>query len=316
MKIQLYPEDLLLEYTEKLLEGETTNPDIKYSGYFDAFPPEIDFSEEFCEKWQQVIEPVVKKFICDSFAFYPFLFESDGYTRKYSVTDVEFWESIDISFSQRSALRLYERMISDKTKQLPDYILSLPGDAVFLSIATTNFNLYSFPWLEKNKANWVIKALYATWNFLNTDEIPWEGLLAKPKTVELPLRGYLIDRAAVYMRCVNYILERIAEKQVTQRSELKKISAMPGCGVPLKLYLTRNPDKIIKSSNKFIKMLEKAVSYWTAEGMCALDDDRFINGVFNSSGIKEELKGFDEVVTKISDTNRLEERVDESVVFS
>lgn len=315
MKIQLYPEDILLEYTQKLLEGET-NPEIKHAKHFSAFPPDIDFSEEFCEKWQQIVEPVVKKFICDSFAFYPFLFESDGYTKKYSVTDVEFWENIDIGFSHRSALRLYERMLIEPLDRLPDYILALPGDAVFLSIATANFKLYSFPWLTKNKASWVIKAIYVAWNFIGIDEVPWKGLLANPETVELPLRGYLIDRATIFLRCVNYILEKIAENQVPSRSELDKIAIMPGYSVPLRYYLSNKPHQIIKSSNKLIELLEKAVSYWTAEGMCGLDDDRFVNGIFNSSGIKQEFKGFDEVVAKIADTNRLEESVDESVVFS
>lgn len=315
MKVQLYPEDLLLEYTQRLLEGETS-PEIKYSNYFDAFPPEIDFSEEFCEKWQQIVEPVVKKFICDSFAFYSFLFDSEGYTKKYSVTDAEFWQTIDIEFSHRSALRVYERMICEKVHRLPDYILALPGDAIFLSIATTNFKLYSFPWLTKNRASWVIKAIYLTWDFLGIDEVPWQGLLAKPENVELPLRGYIIDRATIFLRCVNYVLDKIAENQNPSKSELDKISAAPGGGVPLKFYVSRKPHKIIKSSNKLIELLEKAVACWTAEAMCTLDDDRFINGIFNSSGIKQEFKGFDEVVAKIADTNRLEESVDESVVFS
>ena len=78
MKIELCPEDMLLEYVENRLNGRF-DVQVKNEQYLKHLPPNIEFSEEFALKWQAMVEPAVKRFIAETFALRTFLFEVDGY---------------------------------------------------------------------------------------------------------------------------------------------------------------------------------------------------------------------------------------------
>lgn len=317
MKLEIFPEDILLEYVQKLLDGEE-KPRLKMSRYFDSFPESLEPSEEFVVSWQKMIEPVVKKFIADTFSLHQFLFDSDGYVKKFCATDAEFWQNIELSFSHRSAQRLYEHMLMANSSDEPLYLIALPADALFISIALADFEQYSYAWFAKNKASWIVSALFIAWQPVKADlPAPWQSCFKDPGSVDLPVRAYLLERASAYYSCINHLVRRSIERNKPADSDFYRLaSERSGAGLPLNFVASGNIDKVCLNGRALANLIREAMNYWTQDGMIAIDDDRFLNGIFNESGLARELIEFETVIKEFSENKSLEERVDESIIFN
>jgi hypothetical protein len=306
----------LFEYAGKLLEGEES-PTLKYAGYFDQLPSHIDFSEEFLQNWQKLVSEVIHKFIVDSFSLYRVALTPDGFVKQFGVTDEIFWESIDLKFSHRGALRIYEKMLESSKKEPPSYLIALPADALFLSVATGNFNEYSYPWLFKNKANWVVQALFVIWQPVFACQVHWKDCFDDPGAVEMPLRALLLERASLYFACLNHLIRRRTENVSVAGSNFIRIMENKSSGA---MHFRFFPSSQIAQASiyarSFAKSVESAFQYWTSEGSVALDDDRFLRGVFNNCGLASEMREFENVLSEYQSQKDLEENVNESVIFS
>lgn len=317
MKMDLFPEDILLEYTEKLLAGEV-KPKLSSSRYFNQFPETLEFSEEFAERWQKLVEPVVKKFISDTFSLHQFLFDADGYVKKFCATNSEFWESIDLKFSHRGVLRMYERMLEQYGGVgEPLYLVATPSDALFLSIAIADFDQYSYQWFEKNAASWVVSALFIAWQNVSAEKVPWKCCFDSPGGVHLQVRGFLLERAGAYFSCVNHLIRSAIETHTSLHTEFSELSSeRSGAGLPLRFVKSTRVANVISAGKELAKSIHSAVEFWSGTGTLALDDDRFIKGIYNTSGLAEELNEFEAVVKEYSETRGMEESVHESVIFN
>ena len=316
MKIQLFPEDMLLEYVEQLLNGVEA-PRVKYSQYLKDLPPSIEFSEEFASRWQSMVEPVVKKFIADTFSLQQFIFDVDGQVRKFSIADAEFWQTIDLQFSDRGPKRLYEYMRRNVNNETPLFPVVLPADALFISLAVANFKQYSYAWFEKNRANWVVWALFITWQQTSPEKVPWKACFDQPKGVPLTVRGYIYERAAAWYSCVNHIVRCAAQKVYAAESEFQKLTSEQGAAsLPLRFNNSGTISQLALFGRQFAESIQNAHKYWTGEGTLALDDDRFLNGIFNSCGLARQMQDFEAVLRDYNETRGLEESVNESVIFN
>ncbi|GAB4271554.1 MAG: hypothetical protein Kow0029_09370 [Candidatus Rifleibacteriota bacterium] len=316
MKLQLYPEDILIEYVERLLLGEE-DPAIRMARFIPELPGQIEFSEEFALRWRNLVEPTVKKFISDSFLLHQFVFEYEGSIRKLCVTDPDFWAGIDLSFSQRSAQRLYEYMKSKKGGEEPLYPITTPADAIFISIVTGDFDLFSYAWLAKNRANWAVFALFITWQPVLAGKVPWKWCFDNPKEIPLPVRVYLLERCAVYFSCLNHLVRSGINNEIAYDSDFDRLSAeRSGSAVPLNFVPDKNIGNAVGCARALATSLNKAMEYWTGEGTVALDDERYLRGAYSSAGLAEELNDFAAVVKEYTETVRLKEAINESVIFN
>lgn len=316
MKIELYPEDMLLDYVRQLLDGAET-PKLKHTAHFSSFPQNLELSEEFAGHWQQLVEMTVKKFICDTFRLQQFLFDVDGHVMKFACTDDRFWQTIDLQFSHRSAQRMYEHMLRQTTGEVPLYPIALPGDALFISIAVADFTQYSFAWLEKNQANWIIWALFAAWQPAHGNKIPWLTCLRQPQMVPLPVRGYLYERSSAWFSCANHLLRLLASDRQAADNDFYELAAeRSGSGLPLKFYAASQVSQVANAGRQLAEALKSAHQFWTGSGTVALDDDRFLQAMFNSSGLTQQIDDFAAVLRDFNETRGLEEQVNESVIFN
>ncbi|MDD3147277.1 MAG: hypothetical protein PHD82_08250 [Candidatus Riflebacteria bacterium] len=308
MKLELYPEDMLLEYVENRLNGRF-DAIIKHEKHLKLLPGSIELSEEFAAKWQAMVGPALKRFIASTFALRGFLFEVDGYSRRFSPADTEFWKDLDFTFSHRGAERLYEQMLRRETSEEPLYPVALPADALLISICHNDFSLYSFPWLEKNKANWLIKACFVAWQSIAPLDVRWQYFFANPTRVELPLREYLIERAADYVAACNSRLQ----KQFPAASSGH--SPRPARGIDITLVPQQvSLPGLYNHVNSFVAEVRKAVGYWSGEGCVGIDDERFIAGSARSYGLDNEFAAFESAAGSLVESMTAEEQIYESLI--
>ncbi len=315
MKIELSPEDMLLDYVEQLL-NRVEKPKIKYSSHFKKFPTNLEFSEEFLPRWQKMVEPAVKKFIVDTFSLQQFLLDCDGRVRKVNCTDSEFWQSVDMQFSHRGALRLYEQMLAEETEERPMYPVVLPADALLISIAVENFSHYSFAWLEKNAANWVIWALFVAWQYVTDKNVPWKTCFDRPAAVPLPVRGFLYQSACEWYSMVNHLIRRVSQKISVDRNYLFTGMQPIERRAALRFSGGASIGEIAEYGRAMANSIRAAHAHWTGPGTVALDDDRFLLGLFGSCGLEQQLIDFEAVLRDYNETRGLEDMVYESVIFN
>lgn len=316
MKIELFPEDMLLEYVGQLLEG-VESPRIRHASHFKDFPANLEPSEEFARRWQGLVEPVVKKFIADTFSLHQFLFDFDGHVRKFSATDAEFWQTIDLQFSHRAIQRLYEHMLGRTTGEQPLYPIALPADALFISIALADFDQYSYAWFEKNNANWVVWTLFIAWQPTFAGKVAWKACFDRSRNVPLPARGYLYERAAAWFSCVNHLIRSMANGALPGDNDFYRLAAeKSGSGLPLRFIPSSSVAQVATFGRQLAQSIRGAHDQWTGPDAVALDDDRFLQGLFNSTGLASYLQDFEAVLRDYNDTRGLEERVNESVIFN
>ncbi len=308
MKLQLYPEDMLLEFVESCLNGRFDQP-FKYLQHLRHLPQDIEFSEEFAVKWQAMVVPAIKRFIASIFSLRGFLFEADGYTRRCTAADPSFWEGIELRFSSRGAERLYEQMRRWITEEKPTFPLVLPGDALLISICLNDFSLYSYPWLGRNNAGWLIKACHVAWQQVGPLQAPWQCLFDDPAAVELPLRDYLIERAADYIAACNERLEQLFP------GALNGHVPRPARWLPLSFDKSKvGLPEFYQYVNGFVASVRKAVAFWCGEGTVCIDDERFIAGAARTYGLDHEFAAFEQAAGSMVENMNNREQIYESLI--
>ncbi|PKL48725.1 MAG: hypothetical protein CVV42_08770 [Candidatus Riflebacteria bacterium HGW-Riflebacteria-2] len=313
MKLQLYPEDILLEYAEKAFANGCDAAVVKQSPYLKHLPRAIEFSQDFAERWQTLVKSTVKRFVADTFRLRSFIFEIEGYTKRFNCADEQFWNSCDFSFSQRGAERLYELLMREFIEEEPMFLVATPDDGLMLSICTSNFGRYSFPWLCRNRASWLTQALFVAWQQVAIDRVPWQYLLENPAEVALPLREYLIERCADLVVACSAHLRRINPAIGAQPVDL--INDLREDGVPLKVaFYTQNFDATVAAVRKFVAAAEKAFANWAGAGSIGLDDEKFIRGALQQYRFAEEVREFEQLVGDYLEGRGMEEAIYESII--
>lgn len=311
MKIDLYPEDMLLSYVGKLLNGEI-NPLVEGTPYLKHLPTEIDFSEEFAEKWQAMVAPAMQRFVASTFGLRQFLFDVDGYTKRFAATDSQFWQTVDIKFSHRAAQRLYELMVFPVHEIQPLYQVATPADAMLISICIKDFTQYSFAWLQKNSASWLIQAVFLTWQQARIADLPWRHLLRKPAEVELPLRDYMIEKVADYLADCTFCVANTMECASTLSPRVYRAGQVGG------LELSVQRIMIIGSWLNYIQQViadtRSAIAFWTGEGTANIDDERFIAGAARNFGFDHEVAEFERQAGMYRESAGIKEAIYESIL--
>jgi len=313
VKLQLYPEDILLEYAEKAFANSIDAAVVKHAQYLNRLPRMIEFSEEFAERWQALVKSAVKRFVADTFKLRPFLFDVDGYTKRFNSADEQFWNSCEFSFSQRGAERLYELLMREFIEEEPMFLVATPDDGLMLSICTNNFGRYSFPWLCRNRANWLTQALFVAWQQVVIDRIPWQYLLENPAEVALPLREYLIERCADLLVASSGHLRHINPAAPGQHVDV--VNDLREDAVPIKVaFNMRGFNETVEAVRKFIRAAEKAFAYWAGDGNVGLDDEKFIRGAIQQYRFVEEVREFEQLVSDYLEGRGTEEAIYESII--
>lgn len=262
MKISVYPEDVLFEYTKSLLQREYfVHPEKKY---IKRFPQNIEFSSEFAEKWQNLISSSVKAYLGKLFLNKKFLTEKNGTIKSYSLADKEIWDDLDFTFTHRSAERLYEKMLENEVqtyKIFPgQHLIATVSDSLFISICLKNFEIYHFPWIVKNNANWLIKAVYITKASNWGSVIPkWAYLLENYKENEFPLRELLIEKLAAYLADASESLSSSHE----------------------------NNSRVEKNVKEVYNLFNKALTGWKEECPVGYEDEKYLDSIIASNKIIE-----------------------------
>jgi hypothetical protein len=312
VKIQLCPEDTLLEYAEQIMKTGGEQILLKHGPYLERFPHTLEFSEEFAERWQVLCKAAVKRFVADTFALRPFLFDVDGYTKRFTCADEQFWQTCEFVFSHRGAERFYELMMKDITRETPMYIVAKADDALLLSMSTRLFHNYSFPWLHRNRANWLTQALFVAWQQVSIDKIPWQFLLEQPKEVELPLRDYLIERCTDVISACNQHFRGLAEA-AGHAGEVLQVSPYGRPSLRVTFY-QRTAGELIAAVNRFIGVARAAMDFWAGEGVIAIDDERFIKGTIQQYGFAGEVAELEQLIKDYQENRSVEEDIYESII--
>lgn len=307
MKIEICPEDMLLEYVENRLQGRFDVP-VKYEQHLKKLPAAIEFSEEFALKWKTMVGAAVKRFIAETFSLRGFLFEAEGRVRRLSAADEGLWHGVEFAFSHRGAERLYEQLLAKETHELPLYPVALPADALLISICSNDFTLYSFPWLNKNSANWLIKACFVAWQPVSYDQVPWQCFFNEPAGVELPLREYLIERAADYVAGCNQKLSTLIPAEAGRRRSRSSHLELSFDGRGSALLSMYN------SVRGFVTAVRKAITWWSSEGSVCIDDERYIAGAAKAFGLDTEFAEFEAMATSLVENKNLEDQIYESII--
>lgn len=309
MKVQLYPEDILFEFAESSLQHGCDKAVVPQAPYLKHLPRHIDLSEEFAVRWQTLVKAAVKRFVADTFGLRPFLFEVDGYTRRFNSADEHFWNSCSFSFSHRGAERFYELMMREFIDEEPMFLVALPDDALLISICTQNFMRYSFPWLCRNKACWLTQALFVVCQNVPIHNVSWLYLFESPATVELPLRELLVERCAdVLMACnarVRWWIQGQGEWLVPARDG--RLPAQV-------LFHSMGPNKFVSEVRTFISSAESAFDAWSGAAVVGIDDERFIKGAIQQSGFREEVREFERLAGELVERSNVEETIYESII--
>ena len=313
MKLQLYPEDILIEYAEQAFANGCANAIVKHSKYLKHLPRAIEFSEEFAERWQALVKSAVKRFVADSFKLRPFIFEVEGYTKRFNSADEQFWNFCGFSFSQRGAERLYELLIGEFIDEEPMFLVATPDDGLILSLCTHNFELYSFPWLCRNRANWLTQALFVAWQQVVVDRISWQYLLDNPSDVALPLREFLIERSADLIATCSDHIRHVAQR--AEREACDMVNYLREEEVPLRVSFNQR-DFIgkVTTVRKFISSANKAFDYWAGEGCVGIDDEKFIRGAVQQYRFAEEAREFEQLVSDYYEAHSMEGEIYESII--
>lgn len=317
MKISLVPEEIILEYLDNCLKGKPEKS-LKKQIYFKHLPETIEVTQEFVDQWSQIVCNLVKKFIVDTFNMHSFLYEEDGMVKRCSPMDQAFWSQADFRFSFRGIDRIWENILFSTNKVSPIYALALPADALLICILQNNFKFYNFKWLKANKANWIIKAIFIA---LSQDYSPlpgWISLFEQPEKVELPIRDFLICRSADYMTYLNQLISKLIDYKKVEDSELlalKEQLSRPGVVIDLSSNL-QDVYTAFEVGRKFIDSFQKAFRGWTNELTLALDDERYLRSLYNSSGLEGEIREFERQVEEYNEQVELEEVVNESLIFN
>jgi hypothetical protein len=326
VKIEIAPEDLIFEYTNQLLLG-VREPVLKFEKYLDRMPSRIEYSEEFAEKWSLLVEVTVRRFLINTFKFRPFIYDKNGQIARYCASDKEFWEEVDLSFSFRSADRIWELIMLAISKEDPVYIMAKPGDALFLSLINNVFGEYHFNWLIKNNANWLIIAAFIAHSPVTLDRVPWVPLLLKPETVPLQIRDLLIEKVKACMVLINHIVREVistgtfsVENNFEPFEELSFETGAINFGrrvsVPVgQLQNLNSPiSKHFELGRELISAINKAIDYWANDGAICIDDDRHIQGYSKSCGLTDEIHAFENMLSEYNEQKSLEEAVHESLI--
>ncbi len=313
MKVEIFPEDVLLDFTSQLLQGET-RPAIRGFSHLSKFPKDLEFSEDFLPQWQEIVEPAVTRFIATTLGIRPFLFDVNGYTKRFTAAEPAFWSDIELKFTHRGALRIYEFMLSLTDNQSdPLYQLATPADALLISICTGNFSQYSFAWLQKNLADWLIMAMFVVWAPARMPELSWRRLLLTPETVELPLRDYLIEKAADYLAECSYYTKRTTRPGCERHERLYSAEKVGGVELQVCEHI-KIIDRWIDYTNCIIQDIRKAVSTWTTTAVVNIDDERFIAGAAKTYGFDHEVEEFQRQATDYREGVGMEEIIYESIL--
>lgn len=311
MKIELFPEDMLLEYVKGRLCGET-RPAVKGFNYLEYLPEQIEFSEEFPQKWQELVEPAVKRFFASTFGLRRFLFDVEGYTRRYTVSDPQFWENIDLKFSHRAAQRLYEEMVMPVHKKEPLYPLVLPADAVLICLCLRDFSKFSLAWLLKNSASWLIIAAFLTWQAGKMSDLLWQHLLENPEKVELPLRDYLVEKTAEYLAFCSMLLRSFLkiDEPAPRFYDAEAIGCLRSPFFDSPIFYTNTLNYI----NRMISTTRKAVAFWSGEGTVNIDDEKYIAGSLKTFGFEHEAAAFERLLGIYQENIGTREAIHESIL--
>ena len=317
MKITLVPEEIILEHLENHIKGNP-NKKLKFQKYFRHLPEKLEVTQEFIDQWSPAVSILVKKLIVDTFGVHSFLYEEDGIVKRCSVLEQEFWQQIDFKFSFRAIDRVWEEIKFPFTDIQPIYQLVLPADALLLSIIMDDFDKYNFKWLSINKAHWVIKVVFIA---LSKDYSPlpgWLSLLEKPEKLELPVRGFLIHRSADYMAYLNQLISKLMEYKQVDDTELRKLGERldkPGVPIDLRFHI-KEVYSAFEIGRKFIDAFQIAFKSWNNEFTLALDDERYLRGLYNSTGLENEIREFERQIEEYNEMVDLQEVVNESLVFN
>jgi len=308
VKLELCPEDMLFEYVENRLNGKF-NAVVHHEQYIGHLPSSIEFSEEFARRWQTMIAPAMRRFIAETFWLRSFIFSVDGYTKRFSPADAPFWDSVELCFSHRGAERMYEEFLSAHNNEKPLYPVVLPADALLVSVCANDYSLYSFAWMLKNRANWLIMACYVAWQKVSLTAVSWQCLFESPAAVELPLREYLIERAADYLAAVNLCVQALHPAFKAEHTP------RPIVGMPLSLIAANTGVPALhKYVESFVAKVRSAVEFWCSEGSAGIDDERYIVGAMKTSGFDSEYAAFSKAAEAILEKMTTEEQIYESLI--
>ena len=311
MKVQLYPEDILFEFVERMLPGGETVK-MQHAPYLKHLPRQIEFSEEFVERWQALFKPAIRRFVADTFGLRPFMFNVDGYTRRFNCADEQFWNTCSFSFSHRGAERLYELMLREFSEEEPMFLMAFPDDALLISICTQNFGRYSFPWLCRNHAGWLTQALFVAWQHVQVNKVPWLYLLENPAIVELPLRDFLIERSADLVAACN--VQMLSFYRMPGSNDQIR-SSVRSEHLPLEVsFHSLTILDFIEAVRSFIHKAQTAMNAWSGESALGIDDERFIKGAVQHSGFAEEAREFERLVGDYLENKSVEDTIYESII--
>jgi hypothetical protein len=313
VKVELFPEDVLLDYVAGLLRGEN-DPAVPGLAYLKHFPVEIEFSQDFPARWQALVEPAFKRFVASTFGLRKFMFEVNGHVTRFSATDPGFWENVDLEFSQRAAQRLYEYMVFVALEIEPVFPLVLPADAILVSICLRDFSRYSFAWLLKNNAGWLVKALFMTWQSAKMNDLAWLSLLKEPAEVELPLRDYCVEKVADYLCCCSQKISAAMTPPAERKARIYTAEQIGGLELSLRDG-NRFSFTDIDYVTAVIEQMRSAIKFWTGTGTVAIDDEKFIAGASRQFGLDLEIETFTRIAREYGDGIGMEERIYESILL-
>jgi hypothetical protein len=309
VKVELYPEDILLEFAASALQNGSERAVVRQAPYLKHLPRSIELSEDFALQWQTMIKAAVKRFVADTFGLRPFLFDVDGYTRRFNSADEHFWNSCSFSFSHRGAERIYELMMREFIEEEPMFLVALPDDALMISICTQNFGRYSFPWLCRNKACWLTQALFVACQNVPIHNVSWLYLFEKPSEVALPLRELLIERCSdVLITCnarVRWLINGQGEWLIPAREGRMPARVM---------FHSLGPNQFFSEVRTFISSADAAFNEWSGTAVVGIDDERFIKGAMQQYGFKEEVREFERLVGEFSERSNVEDMIYESII--
>jgi len=228
MKVEIIPEQIIWEYVSQRLLGKDEGG-FTHRRYFSYLPDTVEISEEFLGLWKKNVGVAVKRALVETFGLKPFLTLERDQGRWISVTDQPFWQDLLLAFSKRAIDRIWDHLLSLSREIEINWGIATPADALLLCILDEKrLERYSFQWLFKNSAHWVIPAyVLEKRSFHNPDNLPWHVYFENPLETPLPLRLILIEATARFFEAGAQGVLRFIEDRLHGTSSYSK-SIRPG----------------------------------------------------------------------------------------
>lgn len=273
------PDIVLLRRLASHLENQGLVPSKRSRLTGDQTVRRLQYSERFLDAYRRLVAVAIPRRLTRAFGWRRFHRLEDDETRQVTVSDREFWSDMPARFTAAGTDAMWQ-MVSG---EVPDVAECTEWDALVAWMAWPGpaSRFFGHSWLAGRETHWMVSAYavcHRSYRVPDTlaEGLPWLAYFAHPSRVPFTLRFVLLEATAAVYDWAARTLSRSFD-----RAEEAHFEAPHGQRLPI--HDPRHPDYFRWARDAEARLglsdVERAVGYWSGEGMRGYDDDRFVRAV-------------------------------------